>query len=124
VEFEPRALLGAELAQPQLAPVGQPDQHTRAPVLQRGALVEQLQAAGGHQVDEDRELAVELGDEHLADAPDPLEGAPLESREGRVDRLHGHHAGREGGLDLGTGERRPQSASGDLDLRQLGHHSQ
>ena len=41
-----RALLGAELAQAQLAPVGQPHEQPRGAIAQRGALVEELQAPG------------------------------------------------------------------------------
>ena len=50
-QLRPRALLGAELAQPQLAAVLEPHQEPRGAVAQRRALVEQLQPAGRHQVD-------------------------------------------------------------------------
>jgi hypothetical protein len=39
-QLRPGPLLGAELAQPQLAPVGEPDQDPRCAVAKRGALVE------------------------------------------------------------------------------------
>ena len=49
--LDPRPLSGAELAQAQLAPVGEPQQEPRRPVAQRRARVEQLQPAGRHQMD-------------------------------------------------------------------------
>ena len=65
-QLRPGPLLGAELAQPQLAPVLEPDQEPRGPVAQRGPLVEDLQPPGRHQVDQQRQVA-ELDDGHLAD---------------------------------------------------------
>ena len=56
-ELGPGALLGAELAQAKLAPVTEPDQQPRAAVAQRGALVVELEPAGGHQVNQHHELA-------------------------------------------------------------------
>src|SRR5207247_10344747 len=41
-QLGPRPLLGAELPQAQLAPVGETDQEARALVAQRGALSEEL----------------------------------------------------------------------------------
>ena len=68
-QLGPGALLGAELAQPQLAPVVEPDQQPRGAVAQRGALVPELQPSGRHQVDQHDQLAG-LDDQHLAHPPD------------------------------------------------------
>ena len=54
-QLRPGALLGAELAQAQLAAVGEPDQDPRAAILERRPLVEDLQPPGGHQVDQQRQ---------------------------------------------------------------------
>src|SRR5215211_5229800 len=119
-QLGPGPLLGAELAQAQLAAAGEPHQHPRAAVLQRRSLVEQLEPAGRHQVDEQRELA-RLDDGHLADPAhtrDPLAGERIERR---VEALHRHHPGRHGGLDLGAIEPRRQAARGYLDFGDLGH---
>ena len=51
-QLRPGALLGAELAQAKLAPVGEPDQHPGGAIAKRGALLEHLEAARRHQVDE------------------------------------------------------------------------
>ena len=80
-QLRPGALLGAELLQAQLPTVLDPNEHPRGPVAQRGALVEQLQPSGGHQVDEQRELPGVDG-EHLAD---PADASDLEAGE-RVER--------------------------------------
>ena len=64
--LRPRPLLGAELAQAQLAPVLEPDQQPRGAVAQRRALVPQLQPPGRHQVDQHDQLA---GVERRASCP-------------------------------------------------------
>ena len=61
-------------------PSVQPHQQPRGPVAQRRPRVEQLQAPGGHQVDHEREVAVELDHEQLAPAPDALERAGPRAR--------------------------------------------
>ena len=77
----------AALAQTQLASIRQPDQEARGAVAQRRARVEQLQATGGHEVDLDGEIAVELDHEQLAAASDVLEPAAGQGGERRVERL-------------------------------------
>ena len=119
-QLGPGPLLRPELAQAQLATVGDAQQEARALVAQRRPAGEQLQAAGGHQVDEDAEVA-QLDDGHLAHAPHAGDLATGEHVERRVERLHGHHAGRERGLDLLALERGVQAPRGDLDLGQLRH---
>jgi hypothetical protein len=68
-QLRPGSLLGAELAQAQLAPVRDPDEQARGSVAQRGASVPELKAARGHQVDQEREVAG-LDDQHLPRPPD------------------------------------------------------
>ena len=123
VELRPGTLLGAELAQAQLAPVGEPDEHPRGAVLERRALVEHLEAPGAHQVNEQLELLVagELDDGHLADASRARNRHALEGGEHRVEGLDRDHARRQGRLDLGAVERRAEAAGGDLDFGQFGH---
>ena len=80
-QLRPGALLGAELAQPQLAAVGQPDEHPGCAVAQRGTLVEDLEPACRHQMDQHRERSGavaggrELDDGHLGDAANAGDGA-------------------------------------------------
>ena len=105
-QLRPGALLGAELAQAKLAAVGEPDQHPGGAVAKRGALVEHLQAARRHQVDEQGQR---------------LRGAGAVVRSGRARRLevdHGHlpdppHAGdppaREGARAAGRRSSAPPS---------------
>ena len=119
-QLRPGALLGAELAQAQLAAVVEPDQQPRGAVAQRRALVEQLQPAGRHQVDEQRQVAG-LDDEHLADAPHAVQLAAGERVERRVERLQRDHARRQRGLDARARDAGRQAARGDLDFGQLGH---
>jgi len=137
-QLDPGALVGAELAQAQLAPVGEPDQDPRATVPRRGALVEDPQPPGRHQVHEQLQRALadrpgadarrgvrsELHREHLSDPPGAGDRHSRQRRERRVDRLHRHHPRRDRRLDLGPGERGGEAAGGDLDLGQLGHRSQ
>jgi hypothetical protein len=66
-------------------------------------------------------LRPELHDRHLPDPPGPQDRAAVERRQGRLDRLHGHHPGCERRLDLGAREGRADPARGDLDLWDLGH---
>ena len=107
-QLGPGALLGPEFAQAQLAAVGKPDQHPRGTVAKRGALVEQLQSPGRHQVHEQRQLPVvvravgELDDRHLPDPPCGLDRSPGERGERWIDRLQRDHPGRKRRLDLGS----------------------
>ena len=114
-QLRPGTLLGAELAQAQLALAREPDQESRGAVAQRGALVVELEPPGRHQVHEHHELAG-LDREHLADPANALQLAAGEGVEGRVEGLHGDHAGSERGLDLRAGDARRQAARRDLDL--------
>ena len=120
-QLDPCRLLGPELAQAQLAPVLEPHQQPRGPVARRRALVEQLQAAGGHQVQQQREIAADVDDEVLADPPHARDGTPGERAERRVERLQRVDAGRQRRLDRRPAQRRVQPPGRDLDLGQLGH---
>ena len=103
-QLRPGALLGPELAQPQLAAVAEADKDPRAPVPQRGPLVEDLQPSRRHHVDEQRQLrpvaVAELDDRHLADPPDPVDRSSDDRVERRLDALQRDHARRERGFDL------------------------
>ena len=94
-QLRPGALLGPELAQPQLAAVLEPDQHPRGAVFGRGPFVEDAQSAGRHQVDQQRQVA-ELDHRHLADPPHPADLAPDQRFQRRVEGLHHVHPRRQG----------------------------
>jgi hypothetical protein len=119
-QLHPRALLGAELAQPQLAALGEPQADARGAVAHGGVLSEQLQAARAHQVHQQRETA---GVEHqqLAATAEPLDRGTLEGAQRRVEGLERVDAGRDGRLDRLAGERLVETTGGDLHLGQLGH---
>jgi len=111
-------------------------QHARGAVAERGALVEHLQAAGRHQVDEEGERfrgtsaisrcraaleGVEVDHGHLPDPPHGGDPPACENAERRVDALHRHHPRRQRRLHLDAGQRRAEPPRGDLDLGHLGH---
>ena len=75
-DLDPRALARPELAQAQLVAVREPDEQARGAIAQRGALVEQLQAPGRHEVHEQGEVAGEVDDEVLAPRRTPVTTAP------------------------------------------------
>ena len=124
-QLDPRGLLGAELAQAQLAVSGQPPQHARGAVLHRAALVEQLQPPGAHQVREERQrLAggrVEVEQQQLAAPAHAGERAAVGVVQRRVERLEHVQARRHDRLDRQPRERLAEPAGGDLHLGQLGH---
>ena len=113
-QLRPGPLLGPELAQPQLAAVGEPDQHPRGAVLERGALVEHLQAArptsGGRGSCQRSSLAPadELDDRHLADPAHARDRAARRARSAAGRALQRDHPRRERRLDLGA-RRAPRS---------------
>jgi hypothetical protein len=116
-ELGPGALPGAELAQAQLAAVSQAHQHAGAAIARAGPAVEELQAAGGHEVDEEREPPLEVDDQMLPAPADGAQPPALQSVQRRVVGLQGIDAGRRGGLDVRTGDRRVNPPRGDLHLR-------
>ena len=131
-QLRPGALLGAELAQAQLASVGEPDQHPRGAVAKRGALVEHLQAAGRHQVDEQGQRLRGAGRPSGAAGSKSTTGILPIRRTPEIRRPRGRRAaGRRSSAPPSrapapTRPRRPPSAAlkpprGDLDLGQLGH---
>ena len=121
-QLRPRALLRAELAQPQLPAVLEPHQDPRGAVAQRRSAVEELEPAGRHQVDEQRQVAG-LDGEHLADAAHAVQLTAGERLERRVERLQGDEPRRERRLHARARDAGRQAACGDLDLGQLGHAS-
>ena len=121
-ELGPRSLFGAELTQPQLAAVIEPHKHTRGAVAEGRTRVEELEAAGRHQVDEQSQVA-RLHREHLSDPADTVQPAPGEGVQRRVEGLQRHHARRQCRFHPRAGQPRRQAACGDLDLGQLGHAS-
>ena len=64
-----------------------------------GALVEQLQAPGAHEVHEHVQVAADVDDEVLADAPHALDRAAVERVQRRVERLERVDARRQRRLD-------------------------
>src|SRR4051794_18572908 len=122
--LHPRRLLRAELAQAQLAPVVDPQQEPGRAVAQRGALVEELQPPGRHEVEEHREIARDVHDEVLAAPPDARDRRALERVQRRVERLQRVDARRERGLDRRAAQGGVEAARRDLDLGQLGHTSE
>src|SRR5215210_5529219 len=119
-QLGPGALLGAELAQAQLAPVLQPHQDARGAIAERRARVEELKAARGHEVHEQGQVAG-LHREHLADAAHAVELPAGERVERRIERLQRYQPGRERRLHERAHQPRRQAACADLDLGQLGH---
>ncbi len=87
----------------------------------RRVLVVELQAPRGHQVDQQRQPALDVDDQVLAAAAHRLDPLARERRQRRVEGLQGVDAGRERRLDLRARERAIEQARGDLDLGQLGH---
>ena len=65
-ELDPRRLPRSELAQAQLAPVGQAQEQARGAVARTGALVIQLQPPRRHEVDQQRQPACDVDDQMLA----------------------------------------------------------
>jgi hypothetical protein len=128
-QLRPRSLLGAELAQPELAAVGEADEDPRAAVPKRGALVEQLQSTRRHQMDQHRErcgglpVGREPDQRHLADPPDTGDPAAGDCAQRRLDRLDRDHSRGERRLHPDVAQPRVEAAGGDLDLGQLGHRS-
>ena len=122
-ELYPRRLLGAELSQPQLAPVGDPDEQSRGAVTRAGRPIEELQAAGGHQVQQQRQLAADLDDDLLAAAAHDVDLPARQRVERRREALQGVDSGRARRVDLLAAQRGVQTADGDLDLGKLGHRS-
>src|SRR3954464_4638392 len=120
-DLDPRALARAEFAQAQLVAVRQADEQPRSAIAQRGALVEELQAPGRHEVHQQGEVAREVDDEVLAHAPHAGDGGALDRVQRRVEGLQRVDARRERRLDDDTPQRGIQPACGDLDLGQLGH---
>ena len=124
-QLRPGALLGPELAQPQLTAVAEADKDPRAPVPQGCPLVEDLEPSRRHHVDEQGQLRLvavaELDDRHLADPPDPVDARADDRVERRLDALQGDHARREGGFDLRALQGPIDPADRDLDLGQLRH---
>ena len=102
-------------------PSVEPHQHPRGPVFRRGAFVEHAQPAGGHQVDQQSQVA-ELNDRHLADPAHPahLRAAPALPAAGRRSSSRSSPAPATDSTRR-SGRARVQAARGDLDLRQLGH---
>ena len=103
-QLRPGALLGAELAQPQLAAVLEPHEDPRRAVAQRGARVEQLKAPGRHEVDQQRQVARPRPPSILPMRADAVELAPGERVERGIERLQRHEA---------RGQRRLHSCAGD-----------
>ena len=116
-DLDPGPLLGAELAQPQLTAVLEPDEKTRRAVAQRGARVEQLQTAGRHQVHEQRQTIVGPDGEQLAAAPGAGQRAPDDRLERRVKRLQGIDAGGQNRLDARASDRASDQTRSDLNFR-------
>ena len=117
-QLRPGALLGAELAQPQLAPVVEADQQPRGAVAQRGAPVPELKATRGHQVDQHARSPVSTG-EHLAHRRTPSISRPASASSGG-SKSSGDHAGRQRRLDRGAGGAARQAARRDLDFGSSG----
>ena len=90
-QLRPGPLLGAELAQAQLAPALEPDQQPRGPVAQRRPVVPELEPSRRHQVDQDDQLA-RVDHEHLAGPAHAGDRPARERVERRVERLHRDHA--------------------------------
>src|SRR6185437_3264262 len=67
------------------------------------------------------QVAVELGHEQLAPAPDALKAPALERGQRRVERLERVDPGGQRGLDLAAGDGGADQARGDLHLGQFGH---
>ena len=86
-----------------------------------GALVVELQASRGHQVDEQRQLAGEVEDQVLAATAHREDLLTLERRQRWVEGLQGIDAGGQRGLDLRSLQGAVKQSRGDLHLRQLGH---
>ena len=113
--FAQAALLGAELAQAQLAAVGEPDQHPRGAVAQRRPLVEQLQPPGRHQVDQQGERARAVAGRTRPTGILPIRRTPVDParrparRAAGLEGLQRGHPGRQRRLDLGALERRCSS---------------
>ena len=120
-DLDPRALARAELAQAQLVAVGEPDEQPRGAIAQRGALVEELQAPGRHEVHEQGEVAGEVDHDVLADPPHAGDGGALDRVQRRVEGLQRVDARGERRLHDDAAQRGIQPACGDLDLGQLGH---
>jgi hypothetical protein len=124
-QLHPRALLGAELAHAQLAVAGQAEEHPRRLVTQRGALVEQLQAARAHQVQQQRQRParrrVDVEQQQLPAPADAGELGAVDRRERGVERLQRVDPGSEGGLDSLARQRLAEPPGHDLHLGQLRH---
>ena len=126
-ELRPRALLGAELAKAQLAPVREADEDARGAVAKRGALVEDLKAPRRHQVDEEvKAPCSSSARRNWTDGHLPVAGRARDFHAGqraqrRVERLERHHARRERRLDLRAFEGRADASCRDLDLRKFRH---
>src|SRR4051794_39022519 len=73
-------------------------------------------------MDEERQVA-QLHDRHLARTADGGDLAAHDGIERRIERLHGHHPGRERGLHPSASDRAVQPARGDLYFGQFGHES-
>ena len=72
-------------------------------------------------MDEERKLAGELDNRHLAVAPGALDLAAGERRQRRIDGLERNHSRRERRFDLGAREDGAKAANGDLDFGQFRH---
>jgi hypothetical protein len=124
-QLDPRGLLGAELAQPQLAVAGQAEQDARRAVTQRAALGEQLQPARAHEVHEQRERPVlrrvQIQQQQLPAPAHAGERRTLDGMQRRIERLEHVQARRHRRLEHLAGQDAVQPAGGDLHLGQLGH---
>ena len=124
-QLRPGALLGAELAQPQLAPVGEPDQHPRARGPSATRACRRPAAArptsGGRAAPGRRRNSTTgiLPTRRTPRRP----CVPTSASSGGSKRLHRDHSRRQRRLDLDALERGAKAARGDLDLGHLGHGS-
>jgi hypothetical protein len=118
-QLRPSRLVGAELTQAQLATVVDAHQQPRGTVAQPGALVVELQPAGGHQVHQQREIVADVDDHMLADPPHAGDPLAVERRQRRIERLQRVDARRERRLDAGAAQRVVKPTRGDLDLGKL-----
>ena len=121
-QLDPGRLLGAELAQAQLAAVGDAHEQPRRAVARAGALVEELQAPGAHEVHEQHEVAADVDDEVLAAPPHAGRSRdPSSAYSGGSNVFSALMPGASADSIVRAAQRRVQPPRGDLDLGKLGH---
>jgi hypothetical protein len=103
-QLHPRALLRAELTEPQLPAVGEAHQQASGAIASRRPLIEEPEPPSGHKVDQQREPS-ELDHRHLARSPYAAHPGSGQRGEGRLVRLHRHDARGECRLHLGALQR-------------------